>query len=227
MRKDIKIHIKTGDVELSPRNQFKLRDFKWIDNPNGLSRYIYGEISIPASVTEASIRSNGCFVNIPYTPRYKEFMIRLKRVYEDGSCCYLTNKNDGSNWFVVKSGIYGGPIENVYASELIKISDMYTYYINIDSGFARLYSSHQSDFPIVDANRQNSNCLLACVPSNNYRYPLTGVGLVRWINAHNVNDTGLADTIQREFTEDGVTPKNAYYNYETKQMTLDLDVNVD
>jgi hypothetical protein len=63
--------------------------------------------------------------------------------------------------------------------------------------------------------------LLACVPTNNYRYPISGVGLIRWTNG-NMSKVSLADRIMSEFNDDGVIVKNASYDYDTKQMSLDL-----
>lgn len=222
MRKDIELHIKTNDIALVATNKAKMRTFRWVNNPSGLSRYIYGEIDVPAVVSEAKIRENGVFVSIPYTPKYKEFMIRVRRVYDDGSYIYLYNRKDGSEWFLAQAGMYGGEKKNCYASLLYTISEG-TYYLSLKDEVATIYSSIQSDFNIVDANRQNANCLLACFPSNSYRYPLTGVGLARWINAHNINAGNLAEIINREFAEDGVVVKNATYNYDTQQMEMDLD----
>lgn len=223
MRQDIELHITTNDFTLVATNKTKVRTFRWTENPTGLSRYIYGEIDVPATVSETKIRDNGVFVNIPYTPKYKEFMIRIRRVYDDGTYIYLQNRKDGSEWFLAQVGMYGGDIENCYASLLYTISEG-TYYISLQNEAVIVYSSVQSDFNIVDANRQNANCMLACVPSNNYRYPLTGVGLVRWVNASNINSGKLAEIISREFSEDNVTVKNAYYNYDTQQIEMDVDV---
>lgn len=222
MRRDIELHIKTNDVTLVSTNKIKIRTFRWISNPSGLSRYIYGEIDVPAVVSESKVRDGGVFVNIPYTPKYKEFMIRVRRVFDDGSYIYLYNRKDGSEWFLAQTGMYGGEKKNCYASLLYTISEG-AYFISLTDEIATIYSSVQSDFNIVDANRQNANCLLACFPSNSYRYPLTGVGLARWINAHNINAGNLAEIINREFAEDGVVVKNATYNYDTKQMEMDLD----
>lgn len=222
MRKDIELHINTNDIALVAINKIKMRTFRWVSNPSGLSRYIYGEIDVPAVVSESKVRDGGVFVNIPYTPKYKEFMIRVRRVYDDGSYIYLYNRKDGSEWFLAQAGMYGGEKKNCYASLLYTISEG-TYYLSLKDEVATIYSSIQSDFNIVDANRQNANCLLACFPSNSYRYPLTGVGLARWINAHNINAGNLAEIINREFAEDGVVVKNATYNYDTQQMEMDLD----
>lgn len=220
MRKDIEIHIITGDVAIVPQNKIKLREFRWVDEPTLLSRYIYGEIDVPYTLSERTILNQGlCFV-VPYTPKHKEFMLRVRRVNEDGSFVYVNNDVDGSQWFLAKSEVYGTAQRNVYASELPAISED-SFFVLLKDGMAQLYSSSQSDFNIIKAGRQNANCLLACFPGGNYRYPLTGVGLARWVNSNNVASTSLTKVLQDEFSADGVTIRNATYNYETKQMELD------
>lgn len=223
MRQDVEIHINTGDVVLDPQNSYKLRQFRWVSNPSGLSRYIYGEIDIPSIVTENSIRNNGFYFTIPYTPKYKEFMIRIRRVYDNGNTEYVKNLSDGTDWFVVQVGMYGQAKQNAFASQLITISESF-FFGKIESSCIGLYSFKQSDFNIIAADRQNANLMLACNPSNNYRYPVSGVGLVRWINAVNINKGNLAEIMQREFLEDGVIVKEASYNYELQEIDhLELD----
>lgn len=226
MRRDIAIHIETGDVAIVPKNEPKYRAFRWTEQPAMLSRYIYGELDVPYTISERTILKQGLYVKIPYTPIYKEFMIRIRRVNDEGVFAYVTNEVDGSQWFLVKSAVYGGDLKNVFASTLPAISED-GFFVMLHDGFAQLYSNKQSDFNIIKAGRQNANCLLACFPGGNYRYPLTGVGLARWINSNNVASTSLTKVLQKEFSADGVTIKNATYNYDTKQMELDakdLDV---
>ena len=52
MRKDIEIHIGTGDITLPSKNNYTLRDFQWVSNKTGLSRYIYGEVIVPSNLSE-------------------------------------------------------------------------------------------------------------------------------------------------------------------------------
>jgi hypothetical protein len=224
MRKDIELHIQTGDVALDAQNKFKLREFRWVDDEETaamLSRYIYAEVDVPYSISIRTIQNNGVYFEIPYTPKYKEFKMRIRRVYDDGTYEYLQNDVDGSHWFLVQASLYGTGLKNVFASMLPAISET-SFYVYLRNGIAELYSSSQSDFNIVNANRQNANCLLACFPGGNYRYPLTGVGLARWINATNVVSTDLTTVLQDEFGADGVTVKNAAYNYDTHQMELEM-----
>ena len=220
MRRDIEIHIITGDVAIGSQNKIKLREFRWVDEPTLLSRYIYGEIDVPYALSERTILNRGLYFSVPYTPKYKEFMIRVRRVNEDGSFVYVNNDVDGLPWFLVKSQVYGAPLRNVWASELPAISED-SFFVMLKDGIAQLYASSQSDFNIIKAGRQNANCLLACFPGGNYRYPLTGVGLARWINSNNVASTSMTKVLQDEFSADGVTIRHAAYNYETKQMELD------
>lgn len=222
MRKDIEIHINTGDVTVTRQNTFKLRDFSWTTNPGGLSRYIYGEVTLPYSLSENKVRQDGFYFKIPYTPKYKEVMLRIGRVYEDGSVKYVLNQTDGSEWYTLRCGLWGSDMQNAYASMLKEISEE-AYYGKINGAYIDLYGCAQSDFNIVNADRQNANCLLACSPGNNYRYPLSGVGLRRWVNSNNVNSGGLAETLQQEFNDDGVEVVTANYHYDTQQMELELD----
>ena len=160
------------------------------------------------------------YAAIPYTPIYKEFMVRIKRLYENGLYEYLQNPADGTEWFVVKCNLYGtNGYKNVYASQLKMVADN-DYYFQFDKGILNVYSAMESDLNIVKANRQNSNMLLACVPTNNYRYPISGVGLIRWMNG-NMDYTALADTIKSEFTDDGVVVNSASFDYDTHQLSLD------
>lgn len=219
MRKDIEIHIGIGDITLPSKNNYTLRDFQWVSNKTGLSRYIYGEVIVPSNLSEQSIKKNGVYTSIPYTPKYKEFMIRVKRLYDNGSYEFIQNPSDGTEWFLVKVAQYGGIVVNAIASQLLTISES-DFYFQFDGGVAKLYSALESDLHIVKADRQNSNMLLACVPSNNYRYPLTGVGLVRWTNG-NMDYTHLAERIESEFSDDGISVNSASFDYDTKQLSID------
>lgn len=219
MRKDIEIHIGTGDITLPSKNSYTLRDFQWVSNPTGLSRYIYGELIVPSNLSEQSIKKNGVYAPIPYTPKYKEFMVRVKRLYDNGSYEFIQNPSDGLEWFLVKVAQYGVNVKNAIASQLLTISES-DFYFQFDGGVANLYSALESDLHIVKADRQNSNMLLACVPTNNYRYPLSGVGLVRWTNG-NMDYTHLAERIESEFSDDGMSVNSASFDYDTKQLSID------
>ncbi len=220
MRKDIEIHINTGDITLVSRRQFAIQAFNWVDNPGGLSDSIYGEIEVPYSFSEESIFSNGLYVKIPYKPDYRRLKLCIKKS-NDGS--YVRNKENNDIWFSVQSGLYGGEVDDIYACQLQLIHPE-SYYIKFSKTFATamIYSSCESDMNIVEVNRQNANLLLKCAPSNCYRYPLSGVGLIKFVNS-NMNHAQLAEAIQTEFIEDGILVSNASFDFETKDLFLDLN----
>jgi hypothetical protein len=221
MRKDIEIHINTGDIVINPVNKVKLHPFSWTSNDTGLTRYIYGEIQIPGNISESAVKKDGIYLRIPYTPKYKEFQIRIRRVFSEELSEFVQNPADGTEWFTVMAGLYGGEKKNIYASQLLSISED-RFYIRLNKGVADLYSGNESDVNIVPADRQNANMMLKCMPANNYRYPLSGVGLARWINS-NIHYADLPPILQREFEADGVGVKNASFDLDSKSMILDLE----
>lgn len=221
MRKDIEIHINTGDVELKPTPLSSSYPFRWVENKTGLNRYLYGEIEIPGRISDLSVKSNGVCFDLPYTPKYKEFFVRIKRSFGGQDYLYVQNPVDGSEWFLARCGLYGGQKAPIFASQLSLISKS-KYYIYLNGAYADLYSGVSKDFNVVGANRQNANLMLKCAPTNNYRYPLTGVGLIRWVNS-NIQNTNLSEVLTREFEADGVGIKNATFDFETKDLHLDLD----
>lgn len=225
MRKDIEIHINTGDITLTDMNDFVSRSFNWVSNPDGPVRYIYGEVTIPSVVTEPAIKSNGFYTTIPYTAKYKEFYIRVRRQLSENSFSYVQNPIDGSNWFLAQVGIYGKAASNAYASKLALISEN-SLYVKLNGGNAILYSASQSDLNIIYADGQNKNLLLKCNPTNSYRYPISGVGISRWINGTG-DLSGLGERIKSEFADDGVVVKDVTYNKDTKELAINADTSED
>lgn len=226
MRKDIEIHINTGDLAFTHGNTPVIYEFQWVDNPGSLTRYLYGEITVPSALTVKTIFEKGLNITIPYTPIYKEFYIRIKRSVDQENYSFVQNPVDGSEWFLVQAGLYGKQCRNIFASELPLIS-LEHFYCRIQDKDIRIYASGRTDFNIVPALRQNTNMMLACLPTNNYRYPLTGVGLVRWTKS-NIDNSGLADILQQQFSNDGTPVISAKYNYDTMKLDIKLDTaNVD
>lgn len=222
MRKDIEIHIQTGDVTVTPQNKVTLYPFSWVSNPNGLARYIYGEIEVPAALPVDVIRRDGIACVIPYTGKYKEFYLRVKRIYSETTSEYLQNPTNGSDWFLAKIVPFGKEITvNAFASQLRKISED-SFRLIFDKGDVIIYSGAESDFNVIGANRQNTNLMLACVPTNNYRYPVNGVGLIRWTKS-NILGTDLASVLAREFGEDGTPVISAGFDFDTNGIQLRLD----
>lgn len=240
MRRDIEIHINTEDVVLAATNKPLMKAFRWLDevSEGHLQSYLYGEVEVSAYLPEKLLLKEGVNVAIDYTPIFKPFMLRFKRIYDDGAFEYVVNPVLGGIWFPVKSAVYGernNPVENIHASELIRIDEQF-YYLYFErvseliagetvthlTGNLRIFSACQMDFNIKRADHQNGNLLLKCVPTNNYRYPLSGVGLIRWTNG-DLSQSKLATTIQSEFADDKVIVRSARFNNDTNQLAIDAN----
>ena len=109
----------------------------------------------------------------------------------------------------------------LYASQLIMVNQD-NYLLQLNEGNAYLWSGIMSDMVNINANIQNRNLLLQCIPSNNYRYPTSGVGLIKYLHA-NLSHSGLAEKLQTEFKDDKVEIINAAFNSYSGDLELDLD----
>lgn len=222
MRKDINIDIDSRDIQYHISDIPSCRNtFQWIDNPDGLSRYIYGEIEVPHTISAQQILNDGVVVNIPYTPYYKEFYIRYKRELIDGCIEYITNPYSGDEWFLAVKHSYDGSTSPVFASELWLISRQYLYFKH-DKGKMVVYNGQTIDLEIIPAYNQNTDLLLICAPGNNYRYPTSGVNIQTWLNG-NVHKQQYLERLKDEFYKDGVIINEVSYNEDNNHLYLDTN----
>ena len=117
--------------------------------------------------------------------------------------------------------MFGAQDKVLYASQLIMVNQD-NYLLQLNEGNAYLWSGIMSDMVNINANIQNRNLLLQCIPSNNYRYPTSGVGLIKYLHA-NLSHSGLAEKLQTEFKDDKVEIINAAFNSYSGDLELDLD----
>ena len=216
------MHINTQDLVLRQTSVGPTQNFQWVERPeNKEERYIYGEISVTANITTENIMQDGVCVTIPYTPIHKEIRVRIKRSAGTPTEQYVINQANGTEWFEVVKPTSGQTTQTIYASELFAVSED-LYHLSFGGEKAHICSGWQTDFSYVNANQQNKNMMLLCNPGNNYRYPLTGVGLIRYINS-SISTTDLAEVLQREFTDDKTPVREASFNQETNELILTLD----
>lgn len=219
MRKDIQINTSTGDIRLADTCRSPILSFQWIGEGDV---WLDGELRLGAEYA-TGILYEGVRTVIPYTPIYKPMRIRIIREYGTGRHWTVSNPVDGSEWWKVMTELYGSYRRLIYASQLPLIGiDNYLICLEDSYGTAGIFSGVESDFSNIVANIQNRNLLLKCVPSNNYHYPTSGVGLVRYLHS-NLNSAELANVIDREFKADLVTVNSAAFDSDTGEMELDLD----
>lgn len=220
MRKDIHVNTYTGDIVFQNTYTAPSYPFRWVAEGD---MYLFGEVRLPASADLGRIAREGVLAEIPYTPVYKPMKIRTVKYSDELHQSYVMNPVNGSEWFDAEAVMYGNGRRQLKACQLPMVDDG-TYLLRMDGaeGKMEIWSGKVSDFRNIPANIQNRNLLLKCVPSNNYRYPTSGVGLIRFLHS-TLNNSVLAYTLQTEFAADKVYVNSAEYDAETGELMLDLD----
>lgn len=220
MRRDIQINTSISDMVLKDQNRLSTYPFTWVSESD---LYLLGEITIPHTFDVNKLQTEGVKVEIPYTPIYKPFKIRIMRQFDANNSMAVINPVNGSEWFEVHTKLWNQQNTQLCASQLIVVSqDTYIVQLDNTNGVGYIWSANNTDAVNVAANIQNRNLLLQCIPSNSYRYPTSGVGLVRFLHA-NLSQTTLANILQDEFKADKVTVKGAAFDSYTGDIELDLD----
>lgn len=220
MRRDIQINTRINDMVLKDNKIASTYPFEWLSESD---LYLMGQVIIPKTVDVRILQTEGLKVEIPYTPVYKPFKIRILRRYDENSQVAVVNPVNGSEWFDVYTNLWSQQKKRLCASQLVMINtDAYIVQLDYNNGIGYIWSSSLLDATNIPANIQNRNLMLQCIPSNNYRYPVSGVGLVRYLHA-NLSQTDLANVLQSEFKADKVTVKSASFNAYTGDIDLDLD----
>lgn len=220
MRRDIQINTSIHDIVLKDQNKFSTYSFKWVSEGD---IYLLGEITIPHTFDVKKLQTEGVRIEIPYTPIYKPFKVRVIRTFDANTSMAVMNPVNGSEWFVVRTKLWNQQNEQLCASQLVMVNqDAYIVQLDNTDGIGYIWSAKSVDAVNISANIQNRNLLLQCIPSNCYRFPTSGVGLVRFLHS-NLSQTTLAKTLQDEFKADKVTVKGAAFNSFTGDIELDLD----
>lgn len=220
MRTDIQINTSISDMVLRDQNRLSTYPFKWVSESD---IYLLGEITIPHTFDVNKLQTEGVKVEIPYTPIYKPFKVRVVRTFDANTSMPVINPVNGSEWFEVHVKLWNQQDQRLCASQLIMVHpDAYIVQLDNTDGIGYIWSANSVDAVNISANIQNRNLLLQCIPSNNYRFPTSGVGLVRFLHS-NLSQTTLANTLQDEFKADRVIVKGAAFDSYTGDIELDLD----
>lgn len=220
MRRDIQINTAISDMVLKDQNRLNTYTFEWVSETD---LYLLGRITIPSTFDVRKLQTEGVKVEIPYTPIYKPFKVQIVRHFDENTSMNVINPVDGSEWFEVRTNLWRQNNIQLKASQLIVVSqDDYIIQLDGINGIGYIWAASSNDVVNIAANIQNRNLMLKCIPSNNYRYPISGVGLVRFLHA-NLSQTNLATILQNEFKADKVTVKRAAFNSFTGDIDLDLD----
>lgn len=217
MRRDIKINTHTHDMVMQDSSKGPAYPFVFIGE-NDLC--LLGKIVVPYYFDANIAKNDGIKIAIPYTPIYKYLQVTI--TYPSGNPVMM-NRRNGTEWFDVYVDLYSEKKQQLHVSEFVLVNiNSYQLQFDDETGECMLWSSNVSDVINADANPQNKDMLLQCNPTNNYRYPLSGVGFVKYV--HSIpQQTDLAVVLDREFEADGTPVINADMDDATKEMLLNLD----
>lgn len=161
-----------------------------------------------------------CQFTSPYVPDTRNFRVRLVAI-QNGRYSLFSNIR----------GDFGIPVNSFAISKNMAapIPASMLPYVDIDGNFtiklvrnpyseildrAYIYSSKISDLGIDFSDDQASQLLSICAPGKSYRYPTTGVGIIKYLNAV-IDHTDLQTALETQFTGDNKTILSADFDSDT------------
>jgi hypothetical protein len=223
-RQDIQADPVYGDLETTDNLTNKsVHNFLLLENPAGEDsvNYCYGEIAVPSGFESKFNAGNGIHVQIPYIPVFKELKIRFSIETGNGRPEYLLNRTDNRIWFPVFLATETEETVPVRLSEFYEWNESGIFCLLPQNGRLLLFSGNETDLQIKPALAQNEVFLLKAAAGNLYQHPATGTGLIDFLHG-NLENSGLAQKLQREFENDGMIINRAYMDSSTGELLLDV-----
>ncbi len=178
--------------------------------------YWYGEIVIPVAKQKSIVNDFEIRTAIGYKPAYLPLRVRLAVEHNPDNVEYILNPTNNSQWYDITHNS-----SEVRLSEFRNINNQDSYNLIVCNGTLELYSGNETDLEFTEALSQNQSGLLNTSAGTLYQYPTTGVGLIDFLHG-NFENTGLAQKLQSEFQNDGMTIINASMNSETGELSLEI-----
>ena len=136
-----------------------------------------GEVIVPADFAVRRRGEQGFHVQIPYTPLYKELLVRLCKDNGTGHPEYVINSTDNTVWFPVYLQDSEGVTRAIRLSEYETVNEEGRYHLVLRDGYLLLYSGDDTDLEIGAAKYQNEVFLLKAFPGNLYPVSYTHLTL--------------------------------------------------
>lgn len=160
-----------------------------------------------------------CFI-APYIPDTRTFRVRLVAM-KDGNYSLFSNIR-GDFGTIVHSYALSKNIAAPISASMLPFIDIEGKFIvrlvqNSKSEMldrAYIYSSKITDLNINYSDYQASQLLSVCAPGKSYRYPTTGVGITKYLNAV-IAHTDLQEVLEVQFEKDNKPIQSADFDNET------------
>ncbi|MFR2062736.1 MAG: hypothetical protein ACLS37_13155 [Alistipes sp.] len=119
---------------------------------------VRGEITVPADSAVRRRVEQGFHVQIPYTPIYKELLVRLHLDNGTGHPEYIINSTDNTVWFPVYLQDSEGTMRAIRLSEYETVNEEGRYHLVLRDGCLLLYSGDDTDLEIGAAVQNEVFC---------------------------------------------------------------------
>lgn len=226
VRQDISVNGSYGEVEttdhLTNKVVYSFENLEYIEGLNNHD-YCHGQITVSPDFRKKLDDPSGFHLYIPYCPIYRSLRMRFCIEHSNGSSEYLINPYDNSEWFMVYPDYETISLSNytLMLSEFRLLNESGYFNMIFREGYLNVYSGAETDFVINAALPQNEVFLLKAFAGSLYQHPTTGVGLIEFLHG-NFENTGLAQKLQNEFTNDKMIINNAYMDSNTGELYLDV-----
>lgn len=161
-----------------------------------------------------------CRFHTPYVPDTNTFRIRLVALKEGKYCLFSNIRGDFG--LIAYSQALNRNIATPISACILPYIDIDGEYIvnlvknshseNFDRAY--VYSAKLTDLKIDYSDYQASQLLSLCAPGKYYRYPTTGVGITKYLNAV-IEHTDLQEVLAVQFDKDNKPIKSADFDNET------------
>lgn len=166
-----------------------------------------------------------CYFNSPYVPNTRNFRVRLVG-FKDGQYS-LFRSIRGDFGLPAFSYVNGRNIAAPISASYLPMVDINGYYktrfiqnsLTEELDKVYIYSAQATDLSIGFSDNQASQLLTLCAPGKSYRYPTTGVGIVRYLNQV-IEHTDLQETLQSQFEADKKSIKSAQFDTDTGKLSV-------
>lgn len=223
-RQDIYVNAQYGEMETTGQQTNKLLfGFNYLGEIPGMDNEncCYGEVSVPEGFEKKYKEGEGIYTQIPYLPVYKRLLVRFSMTGNNGSLEYLVNRANNRIWFSICRESEVDDEKHIRLSGFRLLCEDGFFYLVFQGERLFIYSGYQTDFIIKAALKQNEVFLLKTFAGNLYQHPTTGVGLVDFLHG-NLENTGLAVKLQKEFENDNMIIEDAYMDSDSGELMMNV-----
>lgn len=229
MRTDIAFNIECGDLMMAkvPVSQAVVYDAEWKHEMVGgsFNESIYIELGGgTAQELKNKILNTLFLVTLPYRAYSNNCYVRFTSNGTIVSSINFPTLKEMPSAFPVYANLYGRQVQlKSCATKAVSGNDSFIITVDPDLSKAIIGPSENIDLHIRTVDYQDAFLILKCRSGNLYRYPVTGVGLMDWMQS-NGDYSGLSQLMTRELNKDGITVQQASIS-EDGHLSLNVTAN--